>query len=406
MIIDLQRRLAEIGRIRIGQQVTSANGKSRPAKLDTFRLTSADRNRIQQAAQLYGGAVSKWAAPAGQQYEVITTADALPVIVPPADMAFSQNYELWAAGGCQRRCDGVTEDITEGPCLCDPDARDCNIHSRLSVMLRDLPGLGVWRIDTQGYYAAVELQGAVEIIRVAAGRGQMLPATLRLEQRMTKRAGETTKRYAVPVLDIEVSPGQLIAGAAAFDAGTIAIEPPPIIAGTGEYASHNPQGSAAPLTPVPAAADDGPPSVADQIKPKPRKRRAGSTTVPATGLAPRTAAQVGQPLPAAPDLDDAAQRQLGPDDDVPETRLTPKQLRRIQAQFTSLGVTDSDNRHTIISYILGIPCDNTGDLGIGEASKVIDRLVEWYETAEPPIDYRINEILNAAALREAEQIEK
>src|SRR5882757_8171835 len=155
MIIDLQRRIAEVGRIRIGQQVTSGKSK-RPTKLDTFRLTSANRTRIEQAAKLYGGQPAEWDAPAGKQFEVITEADALNVIVPPSAMAFSQHYELWSGGGCQRRCDGQNESITDGPCLCDPDNRECNIHTRLSVMLRDLPGLGIWRIDTSGYYAAVE----------------------------------------------------------------------------------------------------------------------------------------------------------------------------------------------------------------------------------------------------------
>ena len=53
MIIDLQRRIAEIGRIRIGQQVPSGKG-TRPTKLSTFRITSPDCNRIQHAARLYG----------------------------------------------------------------------------------------------------------------------------------------------------------------------------------------------------------------------------------------------------------------------------------------------------------------------------------------------------------------
>src|SRR6266849_1493437 len=213
-IIDLQRRIAEIGRIRIGQQVPTANGKTRPEKLETFRLTSPDKIRIEQASQLFGGNPCQWLAPAAQPWEVITTATALDVIVPPSDIAFSQWYELWSAGGCQRRCDGHNESISEGRCLCDPENRECDIHTRLSVLLKDLPGLGVWRVDTQGYYAAVELQGAVEVIQIAAGRGQMLPARLRLEQRAVKRPGEQTRRFAVPVLDIEMSPGQLLTPAA------------------------------------------------------------------------------------------------------------------------------------------------------------------------------------------------
>src|SRR5690625_704990 len=107
MIIDLQRRIAEIGRIRIGQQVESKGGRSRPAKLDTFRLTSNDPQRIKQAAEVYGGQPREWQSPADKAFEVVTEATALDVMVPPSDMAFSQHYELWSAGGCQRRCDGA-----------------------------------------------------------------------------------------------------------------------------------------------------------------------------------------------------------------------------------------------------------------------------------------------------------
>jgi hypothetical protein len=289
MIIDLQRRIAEVGRIRIGQQVT--NGKvKRPTKLDTFRLTSANRTRIEQAAKLYGGNPAEWDAPAGKQFEVITQADALNVIVPPSDMAFSQHYELWSGGGCQRRCDGQNESISDGSCVCDPENRECNIHTRLSVMLRDLPGLGIWRIDTSGYYAAVELQGAVSVLQMAAGRGQMLPAQLRLEQRMVKRDGQT-RRFAVPVLDVEISPAQLIT-----DHETVRIE-----RDTGRvlYATpeHNntavvPELPAAPFTPVPNTVPQEPtPPVADQVTQTPRRRRTSQQTIPSTGLRPRTVEQ-------------------------------------------------------------------------------------------------------------------
>lgn len=215
-IIDLQRRIMEAGRIRIGQVVPTRDGKTRPAKLDTFRLTSADKIRIDQAATLYGGTVEEWSAPSGKQWQVVTEANALDVIVPPSDMAFSQAYEIWSAGGCQRRCDGQWEQIGDQVCVCDPEARECDIHTRLSVLLRDLPGLGVWRIDTQGYYAAVELGGAVQVIAAAGGRGVLLPARLMLQQRSVIRQGPDgkpqTRRFAVPVLDVEVTPRELLAG--------------------------------------------------------------------------------------------------------------------------------------------------------------------------------------------------
>lgn len=279
-IVDLQRGIQEAGRIRIGQKVPAKNG-SRPAKLDTFRLTSADRRRIEQAAEVYGGTLSEWDAPAGKQWQVITECDVLDVVVPPSDLSFSQHYELWSAGGCQRRCDGVTEQLSQGPCRCDPDRRECDIHTRLSVLLRDLPGLGVWRLDTQGYYAARELLGVVEVLQIAAGRGALLPARLRLDQRSVKRPGENgkpeTRRFAVPMLDVDISPAQLLAGSA---------QPIPLE-----------QAARPALTPVPQLPSTAP-SIAEQSAPPPA-RTTTATEIPASGRTRRTRTATEQPAQGA-----------------------------------------------------------------------------------------------------------
>jgi hypothetical protein len=383
LIIDLQRRIHEAGRIRIGQQITSSNGKTRPAKLDTFRLTSPDRRRIADAAKLYGGTPKEWAAPAGRQYELITEVDTLPVVVPPADMCFSQNYELWSAGGCVRRCDGHTESLSDGQCLCDPDKRDCAIHTRLSVMLKDLAGLGVWRIDTSGYYAAVELQGAVEVVRLAAGHGQMLPAVLRLEQRMVKRGGQT-RRFAVPVLDIDISPAQLLGGQRdPLDTGTIAIEPPPPPAG--------------PLTPVPDTVPERPTaSIAEQALTPPTRRKGSQQPIPATRLKPRTAAQaaamqtvatLNNPTPQQPAGDEPADEpdpdQLGLPLDQP--MITSPQLKKLSILLEEQGFTDSASARGFISAAIGREIPTRKDLTKDEASKAIDILENAQETTDGDI---------------------
>lgn len=432
MIIDLQRRLAEIGRIRIGQQLTSPNGKARPAKLDTFRLTSPDKTRIEHAARLWGGRPKQWEAPAGKQWEVITSTAVIDVIVPPSDMAFSQWYELWSAGGCQRRCDGRFESISDGPCLCDPDNRACDIHSRLSVLLADLPGLGVWRIDTSGYYAAVELQGAVEVIQLAAGRGQMLPARLRLEQRAVKRPDpETgkpvTRRFAVPMLDIEVSPGQLMSGAA----GQLAIADN-VDAATGEVVD-----ASVPLTPVPASVPHhrvG--TVAEQARaveqPAERTpRKNAAAPVAATGLAPRTAAQAAADADQSGDQDRAgpatappygpdrpaertARRRTPPDaspaggapDQVeqPEAhpvtpldelaqpeQVTADQLRAIHTIFTRMDISDRNLRMAYARNVLDIDdLPSSKDLTKDQASRLLDVMHEelhaMHSDEESPTD--------------------
>lgn len=292
-ILDLQRRVTEAGRIRTGLQETFQRGDgstgSRPAKLDTFRFTSADKRRIEQIAELYGGKVEAWQAPAGPQWQVVSTRNEIDVIVPPTDLGFSQHYELWSAGGCQRRCDGVTESITEGACLCNPEDRECDIHTRLSVMLRDVPGLGLWRLDTQGWYAAQELIGAVEVLQVAAGRGALLPARLRLDQRQVKRPDKNgkvvTRRFAVPVIDIEITPAQLLAG------------------GQGQPLQQL-EPVRAPLTPVPLLAAPVP-SIAEQsAAPAARPKRSNAAAeIPASGRsrAGRSTAATAAEQPAEDD---------------------------------------------------------------------------------------------------------
>jgi hypothetical protein len=220
-LLDLQRRYVELGRIRIGVQVTKG-GKTRPEKLETFRLTTAARARADAVAEVFGGEVKPW-SPDGtaQQFEVITPLAEIPVIVPPGQ-AVTAWWELWSGGGCQRRCNGEANVLTGEACQCPSDlgvrsamateGKACKPTTRVNVMLADLPGLGVWRLESHGYNAATELVGTAEFLETAAMSGRSLPATLRLEQRSVKREGQT-RRYAVPVLDVGETPARLLAGA-------------------------------------------------------------------------------------------------------------------------------------------------------------------------------------------------
>lgn len=210
-ILDLQQSLRRLGRIRMGRKVTTSNGKERPAKLDTWRLTSPSQDLLAAAADLYGGDVTEWAgAPGtGRQWEVFTATDTLDVVIPAGEMAFSQFYELWSGGGCARRCDGRSELLTGEACKCpaDPDARQelaakgeaCKPTTRLFVILARVPDLGMWHLESHGYYAAVELAGSVEVLRMAGSN--LVPARLRIDQRSVKRDGQT-RNFGVPVIEL------------------------------------------------------------------------------------------------------------------------------------------------------------------------------------------------------------
>jgi hypothetical protein len=220
-VLDIQRRGQQIGRLRIGQQVQASNGKMRPARLDTFRFTTGSRVTAEAIAGLYGGQVREWSG----EWEVITGKSEIGVTVPPRDEVVSQWYEMWSKGGCQRRCDSQREQISGGPCLCphagNPRDRGeaeraaqersrlaalnppqaCKLVTRISVMIPDLPGLGVFRLDTGSYYAAVEIGDTARLMQMAREKGVFLPAMLRIEQRQ-RVAGGQTKKYPVPVLEV------------------------------------------------------------------------------------------------------------------------------------------------------------------------------------------------------------
>ena len=222
-ILTIQRRHAEHGRIRIGQKVATRNGKTRPDKLDRFRFTSGNRDHIEALATLYGGTAQEWKNGTKTEYEVITDARSIPVIAVKGGI--SQWMETWSGGGCIHRCDGYTNVLTDTPCNPDdPGHVNAKPTTRLSVMLRDLESLGVWRLETHGWNAACELPSMVELSTFV---GDYVPASLVLQQRTSVRDGKTSQ-YVVPVLDLAITKARLNevmaaagpSGAPALEAGS------------------------------------------------------------------------------------------------------------------------------------------------------------------------------------------
>jgi hypothetical protein len=201
-IVELQARARRLGEIRLGDKAPSGY----PVSLDTFRLTSAAKGLLDRAAELWGGEVKPWEA----KWQVVTEAKELPVIVPPQDPDNVTWYELWSQGGLQRRCDG--EMMQDGdPCICDPDERVCSMVTRLSLMLPDMPDVGIWTLSSTGYYAASEMAMSIKIVMQAAQKTGMLPeATLAIDHREIKRPGEQLKKFVVPILRFADTLGSFI----------------------------------------------------------------------------------------------------------------------------------------------------------------------------------------------------
>lgn len=278
-IVGLQRRMMELGRIRLGGE----KGEKQPGrKLQHFRLTSASRALLEAAAVEYGGTVTDWqGAPDEGYFQVYTETDVLDIILPPVfsdrdgspTLPYSQAYELFKGPERVRCCDGVTETISAKPCMCDPEGRDCQIMTRLNVMLPKLPGLGVWLLQSHGWNAASVLPGTLDLLQMAAAEQSFIPALLRLEARTSKKDG-TTRKFVVPVIDLpDVRIGELING------GTVAAVNGPMVRPA--------KPALPPAVAVPVSTlDDGQPEFPDP--PSLPTRESGTAAPPVPGTTPES----------------------------------------------------------------------------------------------------------------------
>lgn len=193
---DVSPRLPTAFRLRLGAVERTAKG-SRPTHLrGAIRVTSPWQQVVDRIASAYGGSEPEpWQSPDGLQVQTVLPPQPLVVGIMPGQ-SLSQWWERWNAGGCARRCDGVTETLSGNPCQCPPmparmRASDaCRPTTRLSILLpRLLEGdthlLAVGRLDSHGIIAAEGLQASLALAQQALDGGMVARATLVVRVRGT-----------------------------------------------------------------------------------------------------------------------------------------------------------------------------------------------------------------------------
>jgi hypothetical protein len=230
--IERRRRLYELGIIRIGEKrMSTRTNREYPAGRETFRITSANRGYLEHAQKAYGGELRPWEGHPGE-FELLTERPSIPVLFsakPEGDsgdlQSLSQWWEMWGGNTCLRRCDGcecktwfdtgrknTKGDAIHEPgttkCLCDhddPGFRDlqskgqaCKLVSRVSVILPDIPALGLWRLNTSSGTFDEEMHGLLDLVGLLGMTG-LIPMTMSIDWREKRTgAGEATERFPVP----------------------------------------------------------------------------------------------------------------------------------------------------------------------------------------------------------------
>jgi hypothetical protein len=226
-IIDQQRRVTEIGIIRIGEKTATGLPTSRK----TFRLTSSNKVLLEEAQVVYGGDLRVWEGRTGQ-WELATERSEIKALFSCKELgngdieSLSQFYEMWAGNTCLRRCDGCTcETWVDGsresvPCICgetrtDPEllkkGKVCKIISRLRVMLPEVPEIGLWRLNTGSETFASETIGMIDQMRAIGADLGPIPLTMSIEFREKRTGkGEKTSKFPVVRLSLDRKPVSMI----------------------------------------------------------------------------------------------------------------------------------------------------------------------------------------------------
>ena len=295
-MIDIQRRHAEVFRIRLGEK--GPNGF--PQSLtDAIRVTAPNEGVCHAFTAVYGGEVKPWKDGGRNEFEAYLPTTSLSILVLPGQ-SLQQWWEKYKRSVCVSRCDGEKDTKTKKACTCPPDIDDrmadknaCKPMTRVNVLCPDVAVVGSGALVTHSLIAAETLPQSIAVAEAALSRGLMVPARLRV----VEHKGLT--HYIVPQIEIVgislselVGAGEASALASVTDAPSLSAVP-----------------SWKPVGELPAAPFV---SIADQLsevatpQPKPARRNAAQV-LPSTGLAPRTAVQASQE--AAPMLTAAKAKQ-------------------------------------------------------------------------------------------------
>jgi hypothetical protein len=224
--------MPRVGKIRLGtttEYERDGETRYRPVKADHF-VVVADESGITSPE-----AAAAFASVYGAEPRELHAA--LPGREP--DDVMEGAWRLYGAKKVKRKCDGETcdERLDAGgwetkPCVCaaqgisvDDKKRHCTLTYTLQLLLPDVPGVGVWQLDSGSEITARRMATWLRMMHTLRGDLRMLEFDLRLVATSVNPEGKPTTVYVLDPQARNATPRQMLSGAG--DAPQLAELPPP-----------------------------------------------------------------------------------------------------------------------------------------------------------------------------------
>jgi hypothetical protein len=203
------RRLPRLGKIRLGIKVTPGGDKNPyPKATDYFVVPD-------EVKELTGDKPTK--------LDIMFPSDDEEIVARQYLKAYSYSQGLVCKGDGKfaiRKIDMATGALVDKETqdwifspnwTCNPDEcqeyagehRQCRRVMNLVFLMPEVPGLGVWQLDTSSFYSILNVNSCLTLIRALCGRVSFIPLTLSLEPMEVTPPG--IKRKTVHVLYIRSS---------------------------------------------------------------------------------------------------------------------------------------------------------------------------------------------------------
>lgn len=195
-----QLRLPRVGKIHLGIKKVNNKGVEYPAQTDYFVVSASDTT-------------PEWAVNAFHEVYGEQPKE-LDIMFPLNDResCFPQAYKRYSKAGLECKGNGITAVQTvEGKLVeidCNPETcehfqkNNCHLRGHLQVMLPNVPGMGVWQIDTGSFNSVRNINsGLAFVASLTNGRIAMIPLKLviRPHKGRDPKSGAPTNNY---VLDL------------------------------------------------------------------------------------------------------------------------------------------------------------------------------------------------------------